>query len=81
MRIISCFVATAWLASYCAGDALAHPGHAVEVVPANSAWHYVGQPEHLAAGLLVVAVAAVCLLQLLRQRSSLRQAARAQRSR
>lgn len=24
----------------------AHPGHAHEVVPAESSWHYVLQPEH-----------------------------------
>ncbi len=28
------------------GEAQAHPGHSVLVVPAESGWHYFLQPEH-----------------------------------
>lgn len=42
----------------------AHSGHTVEVVSAQSALHYVLQPEHAAGGLLLVAAIAIGLWQL-----------------
>lgn len=44
-----------------AGNASAHPGHEVSVVPSDSGWHYLLQPSHLCELLLAVAG---CLLVL-----------------
>lgn len=44
--------------------ALAHSGHSVEVVSAQSPFHYVLQPEHAAGGLLLASATAIGLWQL-----------------
>ncbi|HBE71515.1 MAG TPA: hypothetical protein DDW52_25495 [Planctomycetaceae bacterium] len=46
-----------------AGPAVAHPGHANLVAPADSPMHYVLQPSH-AAGWLVLAVATIYVVWL-----------------
>ena len=46
----------------CIGDpAAAHPGHAMDVVPPESAMHYLLQPEHAAWNLLAVACVLIAL--------------------
>ena len=49
--------------------AWAHPGHVHEVVSADSAAHYVLQPEHAAAWLAVVATAGLSLWLISRKRA------------
>lgn len=64
---------TGWIAQGCFALGLAgahssvtfaHSGHAVEVVSAQSALHYVLQPEHAAGGLVLAAAIAIGLWQL-----------------
>ncbi len=43
---------------------LAHSGHTVEVVSAQSPLHYVLQPEHASGGVLLAAAIAIGLWQL-----------------
>ncbi len=37
-------------------NALAHPGHSIEVAPANSAVHYLVQPEHALTWVISIVV-------------------------
>jgi hypothetical protein len=64
---------TAWIAQGCfavglacshSSLSMAHSGHAVEVVSAQSPLHYVLQPEHAVSGLLLAAATAIGLWQL-----------------
>lgn len=51
----------------------AHPGHAHELVPAASPWHYWLQPEHaIVNGTLVAILAAVGLISYLRWQATRR---------
>lgn len=51
------------LAAASSSAAYAHPGHAHEVVPAASPWHYWLQPEHaIVNGILAAIIAGVSLL-------------------
>lgn len=54
--------------------AQAHPGHAHEVVPAQSAWHYWLQPEHAMISWVLLALPTVFLLALSRRWIAIRRA-------
>ncbi|MEO8271508.1 MAG: hypothetical protein ABI557_17425 [Aureliella sp.] len=45
----------------------AHPGHAHEVVPADSAWHYFLQPEHAMFSGVLLALPIVLFLAICRR--------------
>lgn len=56
--------------------AQAHPGHAHEVVPAQSAWHYWLQPEHAMISWVLLALPMVFLLAASRRWIAMRRAQR-----
>ncbi len=56
--------------------AQAHPGHAREVVPAQSAWHYWLQPEHAMISWVLFALTIVFLLAASRRWIAMRRAQR-----
>ena len=80
MRLIHVGLVAAVICSV-AGVAQAHPNHVAEVVPATSAWHYLLQPEHIAAPLLVAVLGVYVLTCLLSTRQNKYQPARVRRHR
>ncbi len=72
-RSTFCTCASLILAVVGSSVAHAHPGHAHEVVPAASPWHYWLQPEHaLVNGTLVAIVAAIAIVVYLRWQAARR---------
>ncbi len=83
MRMASRFALSLPLVALLCAVVQAHPGHAREVVPAESSWHYLLQPEHaLVSGIGIAAIAGfgtVGYLQLARRRQPQLQPVRVRR--
>ncbi len=76
MRLVCRYALSLAIVSAVPLAAQAHPGHAHEVVPAQSAWHYWLQPEHAMVSWVLLALSMAFLFAASRHWGAKRRAQR-----